>query len=339
MTGFDAATDELPLDVTLVTPTRRLAHHLRARHDAACLAAGLQAWQSPDIATWSELVRRAFDADRDIGRTTCRWLAPTHAQLVWQQLARSDERLQSIIAPASIGAMALRAWTLLHEYLIPTDALTEAASPEVQVFAQWRLQYVHWLRRGNWRDAAEAPAEVGPLPRGTRLMLAGFDVLTPQQAVFFERMVAAGVVVEHRAPSAAAPSVPRVVTCNDFADEVETAARWAAQRLQDMPDQRIAIVVRGLAQERQRVRRILDRVLVPAATIAGGPAPESAAYELAAARALAERPVIAAMLGWLDAFAGEATFATCTALLRNAFDGAAASESLARAASGRVVAS
>ncbi len=170
--------------------------------------------------------------------------------------------------------MALRVWTLLHEYLIPTDALDRGReSRSARCSRNGDAEYVRWLRRGNWRDAAEAPAEVGPLPRGTRLMLAGFDVLTPQQAVFFERMVAAGVVVEHRAPSAAAPSVPRVVTCNDFEDEVETAARWAAQRLQDMPDQRIAIVVRGLAQERQRVRRILDRVLVPAATIDGRPGP------------------------------------------------------------------
>jgi probable DNA repair protein len=78
------------------------------------------------------------------------------------------------------------------------------------------------------------------------------------------------------------------------------------------------------------VRRILDRVLVPAATVAGGPAPESAAYELAAARPLAERPVIAALLAWLDALAGEPTFARCSGLLRSQFD-RASHEATARA--------
>ena len=81
--------------------------------------AGLRTWRTPDVVTWTELVRRAFEADREAGRTTCRWLAPGHAQLVWEQIVRGDERLHAVIAPAGIGAMAFRSWTLLHEYLIP----------------------------------------------------------------------------------------------------------------------------------------------------------------------------------------------------------------------------
>ena len=98
-------------------------------------------------------MRRAFEADRDSGHTTYRWLEPAHAQLVWEQIIRGDERLHSVIAPAGIGAMALRSWTLQHEYLIPTEALAADSSPEVQAFAHWRADYVRWLRRGQWRDA------------------------------------------------------------------------------------------------------------------------------------------------------------------------------------------
>ena len=340
-----------------MTPTRRLAHYLRSRHDAACVDAGLRAWPTPDVATWAELVRRAFEADRETGRTTCRWLEPAQAHLVWEQIIQADERLHSVIAPAGIGAMALRSWTLQHEYLIPAETLDTDPSPEVQAFAQWRTEYLRWLRRGQWRDAAEASACVSA-PVGSILVLAGFDVLTTAQRVFLARVVAAGGDVQGIeasigddidagignnfvtgiGPNIAAqfdipPALtqPRVITCNDFDDEIETAARWAALRLQQSPRARIAIIVRGLGQQRQRVRRILDRVLAPAVTVTGGAAPESMAYELAAARPLVERPVVAALLAWSTALATESNFAVCSALLRSAFDRSAATEARARA--------
>jgi probable DNA repair protein len=63
----------------------------------------------------------------------------------------------------------------------------------------------------------------------------------------------------------------------------------------------------------------------------GGPAPESTAYELAAARPLAERPVVAAALGWLEACASPADLVQASALLLGPHDGAAAAELHARA--------
>jgi hypothetical protein len=97
-------TDELRPGVTFVTPTRRLAHHLRARHDAACVKRGLTVWPTPDVVTWTELLRREFEADRVAGRTSCRWLAPVHGQVVFEQIIRRDDRSQAVIAPSGIGA-------------------------------------------------------------------------------------------------------------------------------------------------------------------------------------------------------------------------------------------
>jgi probable DNA repair protein len=101
--------------------------------------------------------------------------------------------------------------------------------------------------------------------------------------------------------------------------------------LQDRPDERLALIVPELARMRARVRRMLDRVLVPGAAFTGGPAPESTAYELAAARPLLERPVVSAALDWLAACISPPELAAASALLRGAHDGAAGSETDARA--------
>jgi ATP-dependent helicase/nuclease subunit B len=327
-----AAPDELPADVTLVTPTRRLAHQLRARHDAACVARGLRTWRTPDVVTWTELLQRQFEADRVAGRTRQRWLPASHARLVWEEFVRDDAGLGTVLAPAGLGAVAYRSWRLLHQYGVPYAALETADSPETQAFARWVAQYRHWLQRGAWLDPAAASAAVGPFAPATRLQFVGFDRWTPEQSAFVDRVRQQGIDVETAPPlDASAPIVAEVVECNDFDAELETATRWLAQRLQSAPDSRVALVVPRLERERTRVRRALDRVLVPATSVTGGPAPESAAYELATARPLLERPVVAAALDWLQACMGCAAPPAVSALLLGPHDGAAASERQARA--------
>ncbi|MGB7738635.1 MAG: PD-(D/E)XK nuclease family protein [Steroidobacteraceae bacterium] len=317
---------------TYVAPTRRLAHFLRARHDAACQARGRRVWQTPDVVTWPELLRRQFDVDRVAGRTTARWLDASHGLIVWEQIVRRDVDLRPVLLPSGLGAMAQRSWELLHAYRIPVGVLAEDASPEVQSFARWAAEFGRWLEQGAWLDPAQASLTVGPLATDTPVEFVGFDQLTPAQAVFVERIATQGVRVNLRraAPDDITPDA-RVVECNDFDAELETAARWAAQRLQERPDERLAMIVPDLARERARVRRVLDRVLVPGTAFTSGPAPESTAYELAAARPLLERPVVSAAFDWLAACITPPEQLAASALLRGAHDGAAVSESYARA--------
>jgi probable DNA repair protein len=228
--------------------------------------------------------------------------------------------------------VAQRSWELLHAYRIPVRVLVEDASPEVQSFGRWAVEFGRWLDQGDWLDPDQASLIVGPPARDKPIEFVGFDRWTPAQAAFVERISSLGARVTVR------PAVPEnetfnahVVECNDCDAELETAARWAAQRLQEQPDERLALIVPELARQRARVRRVLDRVLVPGAAFTGGPAPESTAYELAAARPLLERPVVSAALDWLTACISPPELAAASALLRGAHDGAAGDEAYARA--------
>jgi probable DNA repair protein len=322
---------ELPAGVTCVTPTRRLAHQLRARHDAACAERGLAVWRTPDVVTWAELLQRQFEADRVAGRTSRRWLAPSHARLAWEQLVRRDPSLADVLAPAGLGAVAYRSWTLLHQYRIPDSAL-DASGVEGAAFARWVGEYRRWLDRGDWLDPALAAAAVGPFAAEVPLHFVGFDQWTPEQTEVLDRLRSQGVVMtSSEGVEELAPIRATVVECNDFAAELDAAARWAAGLLELKSQARVGLVVPALARERSRVRHALDRVLVPEAALTGGPAPESRAYELAAARALIQRPVAAAALGWLDAATGRADLGQLGTLLLGVHDGAAGSEAHARA--------
>ena len=137
-------------------PTRRLAHFLRARHDAACLARDLRVWETPDVVTWPEMLRRQFDSDRAAGRTTARWLDAGHGLIVWEQIVRRDVDLRSVLLPSGLGTSAQQSWELLHAYRIPVRVLHEDASPEVQSFGRWAVEFGRWLEQGGWLDPAQA---------------------------------------------------------------------------------------------------------------------------------------------------------------------------------------
>ena len=316
---------------TRVTPTRRLAHHLKARHDRQALARGLVVWPTPDIVTWSGLIERMFRLDRQAGRTKRRWLDDGAARLAWERIVRGDSATSQVIAPDGLARSAHRSWRLLHDYRIPLESAEATDGPEVAIFMRWAEEFAAWVDQDGWMDASGAQDWVDPASAGARLRFIGFDALTPGQAAFIERMREGGVeVVLDPVPEAAEGTV--WVSVQDRDAEIDTAARWAARRLDRAQDTHIAIVVPGLAQQRGRIRRALDRVLAPESTIAGGPAPESKAYELAAARPLSEQPVISAALEWLRAFTHDTDLAGASALLRNPFCRGADGEASARAA-------
>jgi probable DNA repair protein len=315
---------------TLVTPTRRLAHFLRRRHDDACHAQGLDLWRTPDIVTWAELIERLFARSRETGHLHGRWLPADAARLVWRRIVLADPLTAGLVVPGSLAYAAYQSWHRLHDYAIPERALAGGDSPEEVAFAHWCARYRSWLDEYGWVDPAVAVDGVAAPERGTRLEFAGFDVLTPAQTAFVARMKSSGIDVAVEAAESRAGQTRRV-ECRDRVDEWDTAARWAARHLDEDPRCRLAIVVPGLRERRTEVRRVIERVLAPQATITGGPAPASTSFELAAAGKLAERPVVAAALDLIDAFIRPLDLAGASRLLCNRFLAGALEEADARA--------
>ena len=291
---------------------------------------GLEVWRTPDVVTWSGLVERLFTLERQAGRVEGRWLPDSAARLVWEQLAERDPATAGLVSPGLLGRSAYESWRRMHAYQIPPDVIVAGDTPETAAFARWADQYTAWLDRHQWVDESRAVARFSPDASGTALEFVGFDALTPAQQSYLQRLERSGAVVTHPPAGQADGSVIWVEYVDRIA-EYDAAARWAAQRLERRPEDRLAIVVPGLAAARDTVRRVIERVLVPAATLAGGPAPESQGYELAAARALSERPLPAAALEVVDAFARTADLTVASRLLRSSFLSGSATEADARA--------
>ena len=294
------------------------------------MAQGLEVWATPDIVTWDELIERMFMLDRQAARLGGRWLPASATQLLWERIVRDDPGLSPLLSPAGVARAAAQSWRRLHDFQVPFAALDDDQSAETAAFARWCREYRRLLEERDWTDGALAQSRVHALSAAPGLELAGFDRLTPLQESLLQKWAAAGLEVQ----LAKAPDVVGRcwrTQCLDPAAEIDAAARWAAERLDGERERRVAIVVPDLAQRRDEVRRIIERVVVPATGVSGGPAPESHAFELAAARPLAEQPVVAAALDLLDAFVRPPDLPALSRLLRNPFVAGAEEESAARA--------
>ena len=106
--------------------------------------------------------------------------------------------------------------------------------------------------------------------------------------------------------------------CAAVADEVNAAARWARRLLELNPHARIGIVVPALTEQRARVVRIFDEVLVPdallpATTITMRP------YNLSLGLPLSDYPLVRSALLILDLAQGRLPLEKIGALLRSPF--------------------
>jgi len=271
-----------------------------------------------------------FALDRQAGRLDGRWLPATAARLLWERVVSRDPELSPLVSPVGVARAAHQSWRRLHDYGVPLESLGSDESAETAAFARWCRQYARHLGERGWVDGALAQALVHGTTAGPALEIVGFDRLTPLQESLLQRWAAAGVEV-HRPGGQPVRGAARFVRCLDGTAELDAAARWAAEALHGRGDRHIAIVVPDLGRRREAVRRVIERVLVPATGTAGGPAPESQAYELAAARPLVEQPVVYAALDLLEIFVRPPDLRALSRLLRNSFMAGAADESAARA--------
>ena len=316
--------------LTRVTPTRRLAHHLRAQYDEHCLAIGLEAWATPDIVTWDELIERMFRLDRAAGRLAGRWLPDRASQLLWERIVRQDADVGPLVSVAGLARAAQQSWQRMHDWRLPPESAWSAESVETEAFVRWCERFRALLEEHGWVDAAVAPLLVHAAAVKPGVELTGFDRLTPLQESLVARWSAEGIEIR-RHPSPDSGAVPTRVSCRDRLAEFDAAARWAAARLDGRDDLRLAIVVPDLARHRDEVRRCIERVLVPTTGVSGGPAIESQAFEMAAARPLTEQPVVAAALELLDALVRPSDPGVLDRLLSNPFLLDAETEAAARA--------
>ena len=326
--------------VTVVTPNRRLAQFLRAEFDDTRVAAGLQAWESPDILPLGSLVERMWEDAlfSELASEMPVLLSPAQEGALWHQAVaahRPPER--GLFSAEAAAGQCAQAWQLAHAWrleLKPDPGWNEDA----RAFLDWASEYRRATRERGLTDHARLPDVVIPhvghpaLRRAQTLVLYGYDLLTPQARDLVEALKTAGasILVVDPPPRQAQA---RRVACADARDEIAWAARWARSRLEaprapGSPHPRIGIVVPELSRERSRVERVFADVLHPDHAVAP---PAAMAFDISLGKPLAEYPVVADALRILRLAGRHVPFEEASRVVRSPFIAGAQSEREERA--------
>lgn len=277
----------------VVTASHRLARILAAEYNARQQASGKLAWLTPVIVAWPDWLAELL-ASAGAGRRLTR-INSHQSRVLWESILREviDDPLVNF---PSLTRQARDAWKRLHEWQVPFDECVSAASSRDQrVYAEAASRYRKRLAVQGWIDEAmlckqvTAAVQAGDIKIPQRLVLAGFDRLTPETETLLAALRERGTKIEM---ARAAVTEPRasVVACDDADAELRTAGAWARSHLEKDAGQHIGIVVSGLENEAARSGRLVREGLVPGWQYA--PGSQRAAVNVSFGRRLQDYPAV-----------------------------------------------
>ncbi|HLH34702.1 MAG TPA: PD-(D/E)XK nuclease family protein [Alloacidobacterium sp.] len=289
----------------VIAASARSARFLHLVYAEQQRAAGHEMWTSPQIYDWETWVTNLW---RELTFTVPEsplLLTPLQEHSLWKQVQRSDARL--VVSPDGMASLAQEAYKLLSAYRMQDTLKSPWAEPDAERFRQWAAEFDRlcnsrdWTSRSLLEDLLSGAIRAGHLSPAKRILLVGFDRLTPQQERFIAILREAGAVVESAVSEAADTCAGILVRADDLHDELHACAQWCRSRLEDDPSQRIGIIAPDVRSIRAEADRIFRAVLTPEnLEIAKNPGPP--VYEFSLGVPLADVPVIRAallMLRWL----------------------------------------
>lgn len=264
---YDWLSDALLGPSQVVTANRRLARVLTLEYGQQQIALGHAAWRSPAVHSWQDWLT-ALLASAELTQSLPTRINGHQSRVLWERCLRR-EISDPLLNIAMLVRQAREAWARLHEFAVPLEECEAIAYGRDQnTFARAARSYQSLLERDNWVDEATAAGLATDLVRGghtssaERVIIAGFDQLSPQATRLLDALQASGVSVEF-APVRDASSSASIHRYENPDAELRAAGAWARQELEAATQQSIAIVAMHLDRNAARCARLIREGLAP----------------------------------------------------------------------------
>lgn len=321
-----------------VTANNRLARRLHAAANAEAERSGAKAWHRATILPWGAWLRRLYDELLLAGHERRALLSPSAELLLWEdvvaaQLTNADALLLVDALPLVDVRGAARsiqaAWRLLQNYRVSLGRLDAFDTAEARLLQGSCAEMARRCQQEGLIDEGRLASRLcdafarGEISAPARVVFYAFDELSPAQRALWATLEQRGAVVERRsAPRIEQPNRARLLF-RDHELEIRAAVRWACARLVSDPQQRIAIVVPRLQDDRSLLQKELEEALEPG-SMSPGHRPQRTLFNISLGEPLSDAPLAHDALLWLRLLAGDALrFEELLLLLRSPFcDGA-----------------
>ena len=251
----------------LLSVNQRLARHFNSRYQSIQSAGDALWWETPSILPIRAWLHQLHDEALAQGVSSRVRLPELLRHRHWRRAIDADKRVQ-LLDTAAAAVAAEQAWQLSNAWHCVNDE-SQYLSDDQFAWQRWRRHYIDMCNEQSLLDDSMLADHLVELIRAghlgdclpSRICLAGFLRVTPQQQTFFDTLRAAGVRIESIPMSS--PVVPDTRRYVDDSDELFGIARAVKVRLGDDMGQSLGVVIPELAKLRSEVTRAFDAVFFP----------------------------------------------------------------------------
>jgi ATP-dependent helicase/nuclease subunit B len=270
---------------TVIASSARAARALRRLHGEAQRRQGREAWQSADILDWDSWLNGLWQKRLRSGGEKRLLLTTLQEQQLWVRQVKPSIEGRRLISVQGVAELAQQAYGLLCAYRA-LDFLRgeKAGGPDVEDFRGWARGFERICGKEGWLSRTKLPLVfqdavlAGEVEATARLVLTGFDRVTPAQQSLIDAFRERGHTVEMAEAGEVSPAEKVfLVEAAGQRDEIATSALWVQRVLAAAAAQgqtpRIAVVVPNVSNVRPEIERIFRHILAPEAVAIGSGEP------------------------------------------------------------------
>ena len=326
---------------TIITPTRRLKHHLRYQYATKQLARGKRAWETPDCVDWKDWCIRSFESLSFRTQDKVGVLNDLQQQWLWQEIISHSKYKEQLLQITATAKKAIQAYELCQQWCVPIfpkDMFISESILDAFAFKQWAGNYEKQKQDNAWIDDAVLPdyitAHVAELKNKIKkIVFYDFDQLTTQQNKLKQALIDNGIDVEEHNATSRNESVA-IHEETDKQTEIWSAACWAKQHLQSIVEnnknETIGIIAPNLSSLREQVEYGFASVLTPHKWLKSSE-PQHKPYSISLGKPLSSYPLIYTAMNLLALGKRKFSINIMGALLHSSFISGASEEAAARA--------
>ncbi|KAA6464794.1 hypothetical protein DYQ86_02215 [Acidobacteria bacterium AB60] len=240
----------------VVTASERAARALAGTYHRERLREGKTAWTSPEILSWPQFVRRAWEHRSQDGRFLLNHL---QERALWTDIVAAGGHAAATLAPSRqrLSAMAMDAHALLCSYAprFLEARARRAWTGDAAAFSDWLARFDTTCAQTGSVSENAVPLELVAMlnadgrPRAP-LLLAGFDRVLPVQQTLFEAWGTWKRIDEGRQRSAM-----RLYQAGDREAELTACTTWCKNQLASDPEARLLVITQDVASRRGEIER------------------------------------------------------------------------------------